>query len=81
MDEEHTDISDDANQRELEEAPNGPLKIVMDARDLEFLDGAFGAVTAFFMLMYVDQADFLGRGGDRIRGSLAREAIGRPSLR
>jgi SAM-dependent methyltransferase len=50
-------IAIDANRRELEEAPDGPLKIVMDARELKFLDGAFEVVTSFFTLMYVDQVD------------------------
>ncbi|MDO9026727.1 MAG: hypothetical protein Q7U87_02470, partial [bacterium] len=33
---------------ELEEAPQGPLKIVMDAKELEFMDETFSAATAFF---------------------------------
>jgi len=45
-------IAIDFRARELEEAPEGPLKIIMDARDLQFLDGAFGMATAFFSLMY-----------------------------
>jgi SAM-dependent methyltransferase len=51
-------VAIDVIKRELEEAPPGPLKIVMDARDLKFLDGAFRTVTAFFSLMYVrEEAD------------------------
>jgi SAM-dependent methyltransferase len=46
-------IAIDTSQRELEDAPAGPLKIVMDARDLRFLDGAFATATAFFSLMYL----------------------------
>jgi ubiquinone/menaquinone biosynthesis C-methylase UbiE len=46
-------VSVDVHKCELEEAPDGPLKIVMDATRLQFLDGAFGAATAFFALMYV----------------------------
>ncbi len=46
-------IAIDSNRRELEEAPAGPLKIVMNATDLQFLDGTFGVVTAFFTLMYI----------------------------
>ena len=45
------DVSDD----ELKEAPEGPLKIVMDARDLKFQDKSFNTVTAFFSLMYFKQ--------------------------
>lgn len=50
-------IAIDPNRRELEEAAVGPLKIVMDARDLQFLDCTFGAATAFFTLMYVKGPD------------------------
>jgi ubiquinone/menaquinone biosynthesis C-methylase UbiE len=50
-------IAIDPNRRELEEAPDGPLKIVMDARDLRFLDGAFEVVTSFFTMMYVGEGD------------------------
>ena len=44
-------IAIDIRRRELEEAAEGALKIVMDARDLQFLDGAFSTATAFFSLM------------------------------
>jgi ubiquinone/menaquinone biosynthesis C-methylase UbiE len=46
-------IAIDLSKRELEEAPAGPLKIVMDATDLKFLDGSFETATAFFSLMYM----------------------------
>ncbi len=46
-------IALDLRKEELEEAPPGPLKIVMDAKELQFLDGAFGTATAFFSLMYL----------------------------
>ena len=46
-------IAIDPNQKELEEAAEGPLKIVMDAADLKFLDNAFQTVTSFFTLMYI----------------------------
>lgn len=46
-------IAIDLSRRELEEAPAGPLKIVMDATDLKFLDASFDTVTAFFSLMYM----------------------------
>ena len=46
-------IAIDAQKRELEEAADGPLKIVMDARNLQFLDGSFSTATAFFALMYL----------------------------
>lgn len=50
-------IAIDSSRTELEEAPGGPLKIIMDARDLQFLDCSFPTVTAFFTLMYVHDAD------------------------
>jgi len=51
-------VAIDRSKDELAEAPEGPLKIVMDARELQFLDGVFSAATAFFSLMYFrDQSD------------------------
>lgn len=50
-------IAIDSNRRELQEAPAGPLKIVMDATQLQLLDGSFGVVTAFFTLMYIKGDD------------------------
>lgn len=51
-------IAVDINKRELVEAPAGPLlKIVMDARDLKFLDGSFTTATVFFTFMYIAPAD------------------------
>lgn len=46
-------IAIDVRKRELEEAADGPLKIIMDARDLQFLDHSFNTATAFFSLMYI----------------------------
>jgi ubiquinone/menaquinone biosynthesis C-methylase UbiE len=46
-------IAIDISKRELEEAPDGPLKIIMDASDLSFLDGTFPTATSFFTLMYI----------------------------
>ncbi|MFP4395859.1 MAG: class I SAM-dependent methyltransferase [Anaerolineales bacterium] len=50
-------IAIDVSERELAEAPAGPLKIVMDATDLHFLDDTFNVVTAFFTLMYIPNAE------------------------
>jgi ubiquinone/menaquinone biosynthesis C-methylase UbiE len=47
-------VAIDCRPDELEEAPEGPLKIVMDARRLQFLEDTFAAATAFFSLMYFD---------------------------
>lgn len=49
---------------ELEEAPAGPYKIVMDMTRLAVGDEQFTAVTAFFSLMYV-------RGEEQLRTVLA----------
>jgi ubiquinone/menaquinone biosynthesis C-methylase UbiE len=46
-------VAIDLRKDELEEAVGGPLKIVMDARDLKFLDNSFNTATAFFSLMYI----------------------------
>lgn len=43
----------DYQMDELLEAPPGPRKIVMDARQLGFLDGTFRAASAFFCFMYL----------------------------
>jgi ubiquinone/menaquinone biosynthesis C-methylase UbiE len=50
-------VAIDLIKRELEESPAGPLKIVMDARDLKFLDNSFATATAFFTLMYIKEPD------------------------
>jgi len=51
-------VAIDLVKRELEEAPGGPLlKIVMDARDLKFLDGSFATATVFFTFMYIAPED------------------------
>ncbi len=51
-------IAIDLIKRELEDAPAGPLlKIMMDARDLKFLDGSFATATVFFTFMYIAPAD------------------------
>ena len=50
-------VAIDPNRRELEGAAPGPLKVVMDARDLQFLDDTFAAATSFFTLMYIPGSD------------------------
>ena len=50
-------IAIDKNLRELEETQNDALKLVMDAKDLKFLDNTFNAATSFFTLMYIPNAD------------------------
>jgi len=46
-------VAIDFRKEELLEAVDGPLKIIMDARDLKFLDNSFQTATAFFSLMYI----------------------------
>jgi SAM-dependent methyltransferase len=51
-------VAIDLIKRELEQAPGEPLlKIVMDARDLKFLDGSFATATVFFTFMYIAPED------------------------
>ena len=50
-------IAIDISRRELEDAPGDALKIVMDARDLKFVDGTFEVAASFFTLMYIDGSD------------------------
>jgi SAM-dependent methyltransferase len=51
-------VAIDLLKQELVDAPDGPLlKIVMDARTLGFLDGAFDTATVFFTFMYILPAD------------------------
>ena len=51
-------ITIDIDPRELLEAPPGPLlKIVMDARQLQFLDNTFPTATVFFTFMFLAPAD------------------------
>ena len=50
-------IAIDISKQELVEAPPGPLKIVMDARDLKFLDNTFNTATVFFTFMYIASGD------------------------
>ena len=59
-------IAIDTNRRELEEAAEGALKIVMDARDLQFLDGAFNTATAFFSLMFLKESSDHRKAFDEI---------------
>jgi SAM-dependent methyltransferase len=54
-------IAIDTLEVELAEAPPGPLKVVMDARDLQFLDATFETATAFFSLIYLRTEADVGR--------------------
>jgi ubiquinone/menaquinone biosynthesis C-methylase UbiE len=51
-------IAIDPLKTKLEESPDTKsLKIVMDARELKFLDDTFNTVTCFFTMMYISSAD------------------------
>ena len=51
-------VAIDYNKKELEEAPESKaLNIVMDAKDLKFLDNTFDSAAAFFTIMYIPLAD------------------------
>ncbi|MDF1550652.1 MAG: methyltransferase domain-containing protein, partial [Bacteroidales bacterium] len=50
-------ISIDPYIEELVNAPSTNLKIVMDGRDLKFLDNTFNTTAIFYTLMYIDGAD------------------------
>lgn len=52
-------VAIDIRKEELAEAPSGPLKIIMDATDLHFLDESFSTATSFFTLMFIKPADRL----------------------
>ncbi len=51
-------IAIDMRKDELEETNNDALKIVMDMKELNFLDGTFSTVTAFFTFMYIPEEEF-----------------------
>jgi len=46
-------VAIDLYEDELKEVAEGPLKIIMDARELKFLDASFNAATAFFSMIYI----------------------------
>jgi len=50
-------IAIDISKRELEGTPPGPLKIIMDARDMKFLDDSFNTAASFFTLCYINGSD------------------------
>ncbi|MFO7796102.1 MAG: class I SAM-dependent methyltransferase [Promethearchaeati archaeon] len=56
-------VSIDIHKQEFEEAiesgDNKSLKIIMDAREMKFLDNSFDFVTAFFSLLYIPLEDLV----------------------
>lgn len=49
-------VAIDNRPEELDEAPDGPQKLLMDAAALTFEDASFQHVTAFFSFMYMPHA-------------------------
>jgi len=45
----------DKLKTELDESPDKGIKIVMDATNLQFIDGTFHHATCFYSLMYMDE--------------------------
>ncbi len=52
-------VAIDIRQDELDEAPDGPVKICADAKNLPFEDNHFSSATAFYFFFYVKPEDFL----------------------
>ena len=46
-------VAIDPSKKELEEAADGPLKIVMNGTSLKFLDETFDSTTSFFTFMFI----------------------------
>ncbi|MHA2077251.1 MAG: class I SAM-dependent methyltransferase [Candidatus Thorarchaeota archaeon] len=51
-------VAIDMRKDELEETTNEALKVVMDARDLKFIDESFTVATIYFTFMYIPEDDF-----------------------
>jgi len=50
-------IAIDPSERELKEAPGDCIRIIMNAKDLKFLDETFDTITVFFTMMYIPMSD------------------------
>lgn len=50
-------VAIDNRQEELEEAPDGFQKVLMDVTDLQYADGSFDHVTSFFSLMFMSECE------------------------
>jgi ubiquinone/menaquinone biosynthesis C-methylase UbiE len=51
-------VAIDGQKDELEETTNESLKIVMNAKDLMFIDESFTIATVYFTFMYIPEEDF-----------------------
>lgn len=47
-------IAPEEHRKGLERAPGSGIKIMMDAKDMKFLDNTFDTAAAFYTLMYID---------------------------
>lgn len=47
-------IAPEEHRKGLERAPGSGIKIMMDARDMKFLDNTFDTAAAFYTLMYIE---------------------------
>ena len=50
-------VAVDCCQKELDDAPDGFEKVLMDATNLQYADGAFDHVTFFFSLMFMGEKE------------------------
>ena len=50
----------DKREDELQEAPSGGIKMIMDAKDMGFLNNSFAGATSFFTLMYIPAEEHPG---------------------
>ena len=48
----------DSRQDELDETPDGPIKVCANAMDLPFEDNFFASATAFYFFMYLQSQDY-----------------------
>ena len=53
-------VAIDMQMEELTETTNDALKVVMDARDLQFIDESFTVATVYFTFVYIPEEDFEG---------------------
>jgi ubiquinone/menaquinone biosynthesis C-methylase UbiE len=51
-------VAIDMLMEELAETTNDALKVVMDAKDLQFIDESFTIATVYFTFMYIPEEDF-----------------------
>jgi len=51
-------VAIDIRKEELTETKNDSLRVVMDARDLKFIDESFTVATLYFTFMFIAEVDF-----------------------